>query len=464
MSDVAGTSKEKLYCEWCGRSVTAELGLHTPEEVVCTDCEAEIADLVELRKTAVEALEDAYPDSLPRHERDLVVTAEVLIRLIDSRKDQLELKRELLIIKALFGSGDNWRGLTASDIIDRSSNIMMELRRLQVKIKNYEPTSAYNGLSIEQWKQRAESAEASLQHYTSYADQMRRELVRLLDSESARLGLGPIGAETDKAIRAALLPPTSNSFVLQREPPAPFGIEPLASASDESKTLVAITMLGQFRDGRVEAAKAARERVTVLGPPEQLEQEADLFAHAVRVLWNSWRLTQPPTPSPTHEPATALCAICDHIEELHTHRGVTASHAFVPKPASSQPPGTDEASTHRRLQAYPQLSAFFSKYALGSKLPPSCFVCGQTVVDAGVTHLDLPDIQCCKRCKNASESVAKIEAILSRGGNLYAMHAELCRVMALRSTSAPVEKAPKLTQADADAFFDPDGDGDPRSD
>lgn len=33
------------------------------------------------------------------------------------------------------------------------------------------------------------------------------------------------------------------------------------------------------------------------------------------------------------------------------------------------------------------------------------------------------------------ERLRQIEAILSRGGNLYAMHADLCRVMALRSTS-----------------------------
>ncbi len=60
-----------------------------------------------------------------------------------------------------------------------------------------------------------------------------------------------------------------------------------------AKTAVAITLLGGFRDGRIDAARAARQKVTILGPPEQLENEADLFAHAVEVLRST--LPSPPT-------------------------------------------------------------------------------------------------------------------------------------------------------------------------
>jgi hypothetical protein len=83
-------------------------------------------------------------------------------------------------------------------------------------------------------------------------------------------------------------------------------------------------------------------------------------------------------------------------------------------------PPDDQASIQRKLQAYPKLSEFFSKYALGSKLPPSCFVCGHVVVDVGVSHMELPDVVCCKRCKEVSERAAQppADALLKRARNL----------------------------------------------
>lgn len=52
----------------------------------------------------------------------------------------------------------------------------------------------------------------------------------------------------------------------------------------EAKTAVAIAFLEQFRDGRIEAAKAARQKVSILGSPDALEVDAAIFAHAVDVL------------------------------------------------------------------------------------------------------------------------------------------------------------------------------------
>lgn len=120
----------------------------------------EMIDLLELQRIAVEALET--PCDVPRHERDLVVPAEVLIGLIDAR-------REFEVVQALFGSGNSWREITASQIHDRMSAIMLELTKLRVKVKRYEPVDTYNGLSIEQWKTRAEAAEARLANETEAA-------------------------------------------------------------------------------------------------------------------------------------------------------------------------------------------------------------------------------------------------------------------------------------------------------
>lgn len=52
----------------------------------------------------------------------------------------------------------------------------------------------------------------------------------------------------------------------------------------EAKTAVAIAFLEQFRDGRIEAAQAARHKVSILGSPEALEIDAAIFAHAVDIL------------------------------------------------------------------------------------------------------------------------------------------------------------------------------------
>lgn len=51
---------------------------------------------------------------------------------------------------------------------------------------------------------------------------------------------------------------------------------------DDGKTKLAIVMLERFRDGRLQTAQGTHE--TLLGPRDQLLQEADWFDHAVKVL------------------------------------------------------------------------------------------------------------------------------------------------------------------------------------
>lgn len=62
----------------------------------------------------------------------------------------------------------------------------------------------------------------------------------------------------------------------------------------------------------------------------------------------------------------------------------------------------------KRLGAMIEVAAtawrFWEKHALGPKLAPSCFVCGETVSFApAVQHAELPGIVCCSRCKVASD-------------------------------------------------------------
>jgi hypothetical protein len=49
---------------------------------------------------------------------------------------------------------------------------------------------------------------------------------------------------------------------------------------------------------------------------------------------------------------------------------------------------------------YPTYRDFFHKYAVGSKLPPSCLCCGQSMADRnpGIKHLELADIVICEEC------------------------------------------------------------------
>jgi hypothetical protein len=64
----------------------------------------------------------------------------------------------------------------------------------------------------------------------------------------------------------------------------------------------------------------------------------------------------------------------------------------------------DTTPEQRMLQAYPALSAFFEKYALGPKERPSCFVCGRTVEQwpPAIQHAELPGIVACFPCRDAA--------------------------------------------------------------
>lgn len=72
------------------------------------------------------------------------------------------------------------------------------------------------------------------------------------------------------------------------------------------------------------------------------------------------------------------------------------------------------------------LLEFFSKHAIGSKLPPSCLVCGQPVVDAAIRHAELAEIVVCFSCRDAKAEretlrgkLVRTEGELERANSSY---------------------------------------------
>lgn len=57
----------------------------------------------------------------------------------------------------------------------------------------------------------------------------------------------------------------------------------------------------------------------------------------------------------------------------------------------------EQKAIERMAQAYPTLSAFYSKHAIGSMVAPSCFGCGH-VGERSTTHFELPDVYLCTNC------------------------------------------------------------------
>ena len=58
---------------------------------------------------------------------------------------------------------------------------------------------------------------------------------------------------------------------------------------------------------------------------------------------------------------------------------------------------------------YQQLLEFFSKHAIGGKLPPSCIVCGQVCDKPAISHAELASIVVCFSCRNAAQRTRSVE-------------------------------------------------------
>ena len=77
------------------------------------------------------------------------------------------------------------------------------------------------------------------------------------------------------------------------------------SAHNAGATKLAITMLERFRDGRIATAAGTHE--TLLGPRDQLLQEADWFDHAVKVLRSTLTDGQETGAQLTELPEAIIC-------------------------------------------------------------------------------------------------------------------------------------------------------------
>lgn len=53
------------------------------------------------------------------------------------------------------------------------------------------------------------------------------------------------------------------------------------------------------------------------------------------------------------------------------------------------------------------LHKFFTKYALGPLLSPSCLCCGKTCHEPAISHTELPVIVICKKCRDAAISAGE---------------------------------------------------------
>lgn len=105
------------------------------------------------------------------------------------------------------------------------------------------------------------------------------------------------------------------------------------------------------------------------------------------------------------------CQECGGIGAIWdtTDYGKMADEMAVTNPTPSPAPqgGGEARSAERIVQAWPTVSAFYDRWALGSKLPPSCFCCGKFAVEIGVQHLELPDIIVCAECKERATPPAQ---------------------------------------------------------
>lgn len=113
----------------------------------------------------------------------------------------------------------------------------------------------------------------------------------------------------------------------------------------------------------------------------------------------------------------ALCASIDAALAKNPSSGGSSERAGGCTPVSSPgapaskredvgvvaSPSLDGVLTVARAQAYPTMSAFFNKYALGTLAKPSCLICGRNdYAEMGIQHAELPSVVVCLPCRDAA--------------------------------------------------------------
>lgn len=92
---------------------------------------------------------------------------------------------------------------------------------------------------------------------------------------------------------------------------------------------------------------------------------------------------------------------------LHETLTVMAREVHAYWTARLAPIAPDARGVERMAQAFPMLSAFYDKHALGPKSAPSCLCCGKLTTSdrVAVQHLELPGIVVCADCRPLARSV-----------------------------------------------------------
>lgn len=107
-------------------------------------------------------------------------------------------------------------------------------------------------------------------------------------------------------------------------------------------------------------------------------------------------------------------------EQKHKHHwvrnGYPGSYRFHCECGATSPNGEDLIPSKDATDTAHR--EFFRKYAIGEKWPPpSCLVCGQTVVDAAISHAELAGIVVCFPCRDARAERDRLRAALEKIAN-----------------------------------------------
>lgn len=153
-----------------------------------------------------------------------------------------------------------------------------------------------------------------------------------------------------------------------------------------------------------EAARAARSASATTGETPRTDAVLASFHAEYQVLTSHGR---------------SLRDLCRQLErELalarESLRDMTERPDYSPRSSSAPTDPTKLRGEERQRYIHehdcPKAWEFYSKHASGSKLCPSCFMCGQQYPDRNdwaITHMELPDIYICKPCRDTRSTLGR---------------------------------------------------------
>lgn len=132
-------------------------------------------------------------------------------------------------------------------------------------------------------------------------------------------------------------------------------------------------------------------------------EDASYYADIIAAI-STASTAEPSRPDMAEAHKLAMDAIVYESGSLTTDERKKLARAFLALEREASSAGTSRSAMIHANDC-PTAWAFFNKHSLGSKLPPSCLVCGHApgdVEDIAIRHMDLPNIIVCKKCRDAS--------------------------------------------------------------